>query len=432
MSPFSYLLFFCGQVGMMSLARFFFQWITKFSTGSDGSSELLNGFAVGAILLGFRIFDGITDPIAGRLSDAWTRSGRARQQLLWISLLLPGIGLVITFLPNPTMPEWIRWFCAASGMFIFFVGYTFYAIPYWSLVGDYSNGDPKRKRILSNLLGGGMVVATGIGFVVSGSVIKAFGYVPAASMFAIGGAVLMAMPYFAAPKDSKPKKRHSETTPPLPFWQSLKLALSHRRFLALIALFAGSQMSFTIMTAASPFIAEDLLGGDKGDIAKVMGPLLLTAIPFFFLVPAVSRRIGWLKGMLYASLGLAIIYSLSGFLGQTVIGSPLTTASILFAFGGPMVALLLGLEGEGIVDCAEERGGGAQIGIYWGVFNFAVKTLNGIALLAAIMLATMTKAESWGNTAIRAMSFTAGTCLLGGILFYFLIAPSKEKPGEVK
>ncbi len=432
MSPFSYLLFFCGQVGMMSLARFFFQWITKFSTGSDGSPELLSGFAVGAILLGFRIFDGITDPIAGTVSDAWTRSGKARQQLLWVSLLLPGTGLVITFLPNEAMPETMRWVCVASGMFIFFVGYTFYAIPYWSLVGDYSNGDPKRRRILSNLLGGGMVVATGIGFVVSGSVIKAFGYAPAASMFAIGGALLMAMPYFAAPPDCKPNQSAPEDNPQLPFWQSLKLALSHRRFLALIALFAGSQMSFTIMTAASPFIAEDLLGGDKTDIAWVMGPLLLTAVPFFFLVPAVSRRIGWLKGMLYASLGLAVIYSLSGFLGHTVIDSPMTTASLLFALGGPMVALLLGLEGEGIVDCAEERGGAARIGIYWGVFNFAVKTLNGVALLAAMILATMTKAEAWGNTAIRAMSFTAGACLLGGMLCYFIIAPSKQTHGEVK
>jgi hypothetical protein len=97
-----------------------------------------------------------------------------------------------------------------------------------------------------------------------------------------------------------------------------------------------------------------------------------------------------------------------------------------------MVALLLGLEGEGIVDCAEERGGGDQIGIYWGVFNFAVKTLNGIALLAAMILATMTKAEAWGNTAIRAMSFTAGSCLLGGMLFYFLIGPSKEKHRQAK
>jgi hypothetical protein len=97
-----------------------------------------------------------------------------------------------------------------------------------------------------------------------------------------------------------------------------------------------------------------------------------------------------------------------------------------------MVALLLGLEGEGIVDCAEERGGAARIGIYWGVFNFAVKTLNGVALLAAMILATMTKAEAWGNTAIRAMSFTAGACLLGGMLCYFIIAPSKETHGEVK
>jgi Na+/melibiose symporter-like transporter len=427
MSVTRYLLFFCGQVGMMSLARFFFQWITKFTTGSEGNPELLSAFAVGIILLGFRIFDGITDPIAGNLSDAWARAGRARQQLLWVSLLLPGTGLVITFLPNEAMPATMRWFCVAIGMFIFFVGYTFYAIPYWSLVGDYSNGDPHRRRVLSNLLGGGMVVATGIGFVVSGSVIKAYGYVPAAAIFAIAGAVLMAMPYFAAPTDCKPKKSPAGREPAMPFWASVKLALKHRRFLALIALFAGSQMSFTIMTAASPFIAENLLGGDKSDIARIMGPLLLTAVPFFFLVPAVSRRMGWLKGMLYASLGLAVIYSLSGFIGYTVIGDPFTTASLLFALGGPMVALLLGLEGEGIVDCAEERGGEARIGIYWGVFNFAVKTLNGVALLAAMILASMTKGDAWGNAAIRAMSFTAGACLLGGMLCYFLITPPRDK-----
>ena len=427
MSPTGYLLFFCGQVGMMSLARFFFQWITKFTTGSEGSPELLSGFAVGIILLGFRIFDGITDPIAGKLSDAWTRTGRARQQLLWVSFLLPGSGLVITFLPNEAMPVTLRWFCVATGMFIFFVGYTFYAIPYWSLVGDYSNGDPQRRRVLSNLLGGGMVVATGIGFVVSGGVIKALGYVPAAAIFALAGAILMAMPYFAAPADCKPKQSPPGRKPEIPFWQSVKLALNHRRFLALIALFAGSQMSFTIMTAASPFIAVNLLGGDESDIARIMGPLLATAVPFFFLVPTVSQGIGWLKGMLYASLGLAVIYSLSGFLGYTVIGDPFITASLLFALGGPMVALLLGLEAEGIVDCAEERGGGDRIGIYWGVFNFVVKTLNGFALLAAMILASMTKGDAWGNTAVRAMSFTAGACLLGGMLCYFLIAPPAEK-----
>ena len=422
MNVWRYLLFFAGQVGMMSLARFFFQWISKFTTGSEGSAELLGGVGMVIVLFGFRAFDGITDPIAGSVSNWWIRKGRPRQQLQWFSFLVPGVGLILTFLPHEGMPVPLRWTCAIAGMFVFFVGYTFYAIPYWSLVGDYSNGDPGRRRILSNLLGGGMVAATGIGFVLSGGVIKAVGYAPAAVIFAIGGSILMTLPYFAAPPDSRDPK---EKSPPIPFWKAAGIALRHRRFLALMALFAGSQMSFTIMTAASPFIAEDLLGGDEGDIARVMGPLLATAIPCFFLVPWVSRKIGWLKGMLFASLALAVVYCATSALGQALIGDAFFTAALLFALGGPMIALLLGLEAEGVVDCAEESGGGDLIGIYWGVFNFVIKILNGLALALAKWLGSLTKADAWGTGAVRAMSISAGACLFLGVLLYFVIKPHR-------
>ena len=63
--------FMCGQLGIMLLARFFFQWLIDFC--SQGLPEingesLLSATLVGVVLLGFRVFDGITDPIAGTLS----------------------------------------------------------------------------------------------------------------------------------------------------------------------------------------------------------------------------------------------------------------------------------------------------------------------------------------------------------------------------
>ena len=210
-------------------------------------------------------------------------------------------------------------------------------------------------------------------------------------------------------------------------WSGIAQALRHRRFLALIALFGGSQMSFTVMTTAAPFIATELLGGSVGDVAKLLGPLLGVAVICFLFVPKIQQRFGWLRSMLYASIGLSIVYACCGLLGKSLVISPLMTASLVFGLGGPMIAVLLGVEAEGVVDCAKERGGESLVGIYWGAFNFVVKILNGIAiLLASILIQLHQSQESWENLAIRSMGFLAGGCLLAGVGFYYIISPNKK------
>jgi Na+/melibiose symporter-like transporter len=186
-------------------------------------------------------------------------------------------------------------------------------------------------------------------------------------------------------------------------------------------------MSFTIMTAAAPFIAVELLGGTRSDVALLLGPLLGGAVLSFVIVPWVSRRLGWEKGLFIASLGLAAVYSLSAGLGQGFIGSPMTTAMIIFALGGPMTAVLLGLEGEAITSCARERGGDL-VSTYFGVFNFIVKALNGVALLMAGLLTDMR--ADWGPLAVRLMAGTAGTCLLICAVVSFLSRPKKPMSPE--
>ena len=456
-----YLLFTAGQIGMMSLARFFFQWIVKFAAtpeiADDPTSKVLfAGTALGGLLLAFRLFDGVTDPLAGTLSDRWVRSGKQRRWLLWFSFAGPPVGLAICFLPAHSMPESLRWTIVGLGMLAFFIGYTFYAIPYWSLVDDYAGDDVRTRRILSNLLGAGLLLATAVGFVVSGILIDKFGYANAALLFAVAALALMPLPFFAAPENARrPGASVAGHAPSL--WQGMGIALRHRRFLALIALFAGSQMSFTIMTSAAPFISEDLLAGSERDVGKILGPLLGTGIVCFVFVPAVSRRLGWQLGMLAGSIGLAPVYICSGVLGASVIGSPMLTAGILFAFGGPMIAMLLGLEGEGVVDCALEHGGSDTVSIYWGVFNFIVKALNGLAIFIASWLSELrgslnaAQAEELGHDvevfakmlqegtivgagtiAVRWMSFAAGGCLLLGVAVYFVIRPRRRPTGQAQ
>jgi Na+/melibiose symporter-like transporter len=410
---------------MMMLNRFFLQWIVIYSATKQDGSMLFPATAVGALLLGFRIFDGVTDPLAGRLSDNWIRKGRERRSLLWFSFFVPSIGLVLCFLPDHGMDPFQRWALLSSGMFLFFLGYTFFGIPYWSLVGDYAPDHPPRRRVLSNLLGAGLLIATAIGFVGSPKLVDSLGYSTAAMIMAGIALVLMALPYFASPADShRPTDESSDsvTEEPQPtLRESLACAIRHRRFLGLMALFSGSQMSFTIMTTAAPFIAIDLLQGSKGDVAKLLGPLLGVAIPCFLLVPKISTKIGWERGMMIGSIALAIVYGSTSALGVSLIGSPMMTAGILFALGGPMVAVLLGLEPEGIVDCASQRGGANILGIYMGIFNFVVKILNGLAIFIAAALVDYK--EVVGATAVRSMSVVAGGFLVLGVVLYFFIRP---------
>ncbi|MFC1609622.1 MFS transporter, partial [Myxococcota bacterium] len=330
MSQLKRVYFFCGQLGLMVSVRFFFQWNLKYADSRSSTDEVLfDAWMVGLLFFGARIFDGVTDPIAGWLSDRWVRWGRERRILLWFSFIIPAIGLVLIFLPSHAMPPSLRWTLHAAGMLIFFVGYTFYAIPYWSLTNDYSGDDHERRRILSTLLGAGLIIATAVVFIVSPLLIGPFGFRVSALVFAIPCAALMVLPIFARPTRGAPRPAGDEgRRESLP--KQLWLALKHRRFLAVLLIFSGSQMAFTVITVASPFIATKLLGGDVEDVATITAPFLGAAVPIFIVAPMLSRRFGWQRMVVVASLALAVVYAGAGGLGEAWVGSAMTTAMILF------------------------------------------------------------------------------------------------------
>ena len=425
MPIYRYLLFLCGQIGMMSLARFLYQWILKFGNQKNSEIPLFDPILLGSAFVAFRIFDGLSDPIAGKITDSWKRRGFQRRTLLLFTFFLAPIGLAITFSCNHNLPQPANWFILLIGLLIFFIGSTFYAIPYWSLIDDYSQNNNNIRSKLSGLLGLGIVIGSGIGNGASGFLINSYGYGKTGIFFAFGSILLMALPYWASPT-----KRSTEHQPKLSkhktdsLWSGIISALKHRRFLALIALFGGSQMSFAIMTAAAPFIAQDLLGGSEQDSAALMGPLIGAAIPFFFFVPKIQMKFGWLNCMLWASIALAVVYLCSGLLGNDLIFSPLATAAFVFGMGGPMVAVLLGVEAEGVVDCAKSNSKTNSVGTYWGAFNLVVKILNGIAVFMASILISLQ--SQWGVIAVRSMSFLAGLCLILGVVIYYLLRPNKK------
>jgi Na+/melibiose symporter-like transporter len=420
------LLFFAGQAGVMLLARFFFQWILKYVDQKDaGSSALFVAASVGAVFLVARVLDGVLDPIVGSLSDRWVARGRERRKLLVYSFALAPVGLALAFAPSFDHSPVVRWALLGAGFVVFFFGYTAYAIPYWSLVDDYGTSDRERS-ILSNLLGAGILLSVAIVSVATPKLIGAFGYGRAAWILAIPAALLMVLPYFAKPSGLDPSSKNGAATHEGIGLGAMLGALRHRRFLAVLLLFSGSQMALTIISAAAPFVCERLLRGSDADVSKLMTPFLGSAIPCFALVPTFARRLGWERAMLVASVGLALVYLGVAFLGSDVAGTPMRTAMILFGCGGPMVAVLLGLESEAIANCAREAEG-SKTSLYFGMFNLGVKALNGVATFLTSLLVTLsTDRPDLATTATRAMGVLAAALLFLGVGLYLALRERRQ------
>lgn len=420
------ILFACGQLGVMALVRFFFAWSLKYSDQQAPSGELLfTASLVGLALLFARLLDGGVDPFIGRFADAWVRKGKDRRVFLLASFATPPIGIVLCFYPGFDNSSAVRWILLAIGLVVLFTGYSFYSIPYWSLLDDYAGRDRKERGILSNLLGAGLLLSVAVVSTLSPKLIGDHGYRTTALLFAGVAFVLMLLPYFARPASAPvPTPTPCDPTGAAPesAWRAVLAIARHRRFMAMLILFCGSQMALSMITSAAPFIVERLLAGTERDVAKVMTPFLGTAIPFFILAPWVSRRLGWQRAMLVASMGLVVVYVGTGMLGTAIIGTPMTTAMIVFGMGGPMVAILLGVEAEAIADCARESGQ-ASTGTYFGVANFMIQVLNGVATFITGLLVTASRTPGREILMTRMMSISAGLLLVLGIVLFLVVRP---------
>ena len=433
--PSRFVLFLCGQLGLNTIVRFFYQWIVDFTERGDptaldpANAAAFTAAAAGVVILGFRIFDAISDPIAGTVSDRWVQRGHERRSLLWFSLLVPAVGLALVFAPTPEMAVGLRWALLCAGLLLFYVGYTFYAIPYWSLVDDYSQGDEDTRRGLSNMLGVGLLLASAVISLVSPGVVESRGYLTAALIFGIPCAALMVLPYYARPPGALRAATGVSAAGDSSLFSGFADAFRHKRFIATLAVFSGAQMAFTIMTSAAPFIATDLLGGTRGDVPMLLGPFLLTSLLSMSVVPRVTKRYGIVRVISSSAIALALVYTGTATLGMSIVGSPLITAAILFALGGPMAAIFLSLEAEAVAACAAECD--EQVtSVYFGVFNFVVKGFNALAMFTTSVLATLSSGEL-GVLAVRSMGLSAGGVLVLGTLGYYMLPPvlARLRPG---
>jgi GPH family glycoside/pentoside/hexuronide:cation symporter len=133
------------SLGTGALFGMLLMYFLKFST----DVLLIAPGAMGAILGASRLWDAVSDPLAGYWSDRTrTRLGRRRP---WILASAIPIGIAFFALWSPPMrlhgTPLIVW--TAIWMFLFFTVYTAYAVPYKALGAELSTGYHERTRVFA-------------------------------------------------------------------------------------------------------------------------------------------------------------------------------------------------------------------------------------------------------------------------------------------
>ncbi len=120
-------------------------YIPKFYTDVVGVNIVLAGY----LLFGVRLFDAVTDPVIGFLSDnTRTRFGRRRPYLAVGSLFL-ALFLFLLFCPPAGAPSTVLSIWFGAGLFLLFLVWTLVEVPYESLGPEITFDYHQRTALFS-------------------------------------------------------------------------------------------------------------------------------------------------------------------------------------------------------------------------------------------------------------------------------------------
>jgi GPH family glycoside/pentoside/hexuronide:cation symporter len=399
-----------GAGGIIPIALFN---IAGILVGLMGNISLgLSAFWLGVILIIPRLWDALSDPIIGHLSDnTRTRWGRRRPFLLIGGLLvaamfvlmwwIPKGDLVHSWFPTEQSYQWFQLVYILITLLLFFTSVNIFEIPHGALGMEMTNDYHERTRLFSakSFVGNLFAMSTPWLFALANlEVFKGPGGNEADGMRYVSlmiAAIIIPLSFWWTYKLREPGFVKASKQQKTPFWQDMKRTATNRNFVLL---------TLTIFTLAMGFNFVQLLGsyipifyvfeGDKVAGARLLGingtiwavTGLLAVFPLNWISPKAGKR---------NTLILAILLMVAAQLSKIVCYNPdlpyliiiptiLLSAGMLFFFtlGSSMVG--------DICDEDELKTGYRSEGSFYAIFWWFIKMGTALASFVAGALIVLT------------------------------------------
>jgi GPH family glycoside/pentoside/hexuronide:cation symporter len=384
----------------------------------------LSAISLGTVMLVARLWDAISDPIIGHISDnTRTRWGRRRPYIL-----IGGIATAVSFVAMWWVPrgEWIQevfpsdaaynWFQLGYilvGLLVFFTACTVFEIPHGALGMEMSTDYHERTRLFSAKSFCGNLFAMGTPWLIllaglecfrgpGGDLADGMRYVSI-----VVAALLVPLVYWWFVALREPGFAIVKQQEKSAFWDDMRLAMSNTTFLSLVVIIFTLAMGFNFVSLFNYYITIFYLyGGDP----VAAGPLLgingsvwaITALVAVFPLNWLSRRIGKSRTLL-----IAILLMCCAQLAKIVCYDPqhpyLVVLPTILLSAGMLMFFTLGASMVGdVCDEDELRRSKRSEGTYYSVYWWFIKLGTAFASFVTGALLVFTSFDEKQNVTAEA------------------------------
>jgi Na+/melibiose symporter-like transporter len=386
-------------------------WLSRFYTGDMG----IGLSAVANIMLLARLFDVITDPLVGYLSDhTKSRWGRRKP---WILASLPFLmfGIYKIFLP----PEGIGVWYLFTWMMVMWLGWTMLMIPYYAWAAELSTDYHERTRITGwrAVMGSvGGISAQLIPFLAL--VIFSFGGT-ANVMMMLGIAALILIPVCIGLTLMRVPEFPDVQAPAVPLLAGLRIMWRNGPFRRLLLAFVLSSTGLAITMPLYIFFVEFIV---EEPPAHVPYMVIISSTAGFFGIPFwvwLSRHIGKHRAWIGGFVVVAAVSPMYLFLGPGQFWWMVPGIVIIGIGTGSFQALPNSMKAD-VIDLDTARSGENRAAFFFSAWSLVTKmasSLGGWCALQALALFGFDAANGAQNTPEALLGLRLTFAVLPPIIF---------------
>lgn len=385
------------------------QWLLKLYVPSKDTALVSAGLFAAIFLIG-RVVDGITEPIAGYLSDNF-RSKRGRRIPFILAMTLPTA--IVSFLlwvpPFPNQMHWLNAVWVFTLVQLFFICWSLLANPYMALLPEITS-DLKERVNISTMQAVFLMLGTLV-FGVMGPIKEALGWIGIGIITGVITVVSFTPTLLAIKeKPSDAAVIPHEKFSPITIFQWAKTTFKNRPFVYLLIANSFLWFALNMVILLVPFWTQYVLGKTDADVVKLMAPFLASNIVFFFVFNFLSGKLG--KYAAYCiTLGSAGITMGSLFFVGMIPGDKMLQSQICMALIGIPVAGIMILPPallSDVIDYDETLTGKRREGIYVGMNAIFQKIAIGISIATATFMMYAGGSMTPTETGLKWISISAG------------------------
>ncbi len=385
----------------------------------------LSAFWLGTIMIIPRLWDAVSDPVMGHLSDnTRTRWGRRRPYILigGIAVALSFVGMwwvprgeaVSAMFASEAAYNWFQLGCILAALLIFFTACTVFEIPHGALGMEMSADYHERTRLFSAKSFLGNLFAMGTPWLIylagrdffkgqDGDLTDGMRYV---SIFIAAGLIPLTFWWFRDLREPvlAPAQQQRKSA----FWQEMRTTMSNPIFLRLVLIIFTLAMGFNFVALFNYYITIFYLyGGDTvraGMLLGINGTLwAVTGLIAVFPLNWISKRLGKEKTLMIAILLMCLAQA-----SKIVCYNPALPYLVLIPTvclsAGMLMFFTLGSSMVGdICDEDELQTGSRSEGSYYAVYWWFIKMGTAFASFVTGALLVFTSFDEQQNVAVDAL-----------------------------